>query len=257
MAGFEIGDPRRFDGQVAIVAGGASGIGRASALRLASLGATVVIADYAEEPLQKTLAELTGHGFDATSHVTDVSDPDSVQSLVDHARGRGEVSVLVNSAGITGPLDRPVHELDLSEFRHTVEVNLWGTVYLTKAVLPDMLAAGYGRMMHVASIAGKEGNPHMSPYNISKAGLIGFVKGAAKEYATKGVTINAIAPAVIRSPMVEDQPKDTLNYMLARIPMRRMGEPEEVAEVIAFAVSPACSFTTGVVFDASGGRATY
>jgi NAD(P)-dependent dehydrogenase (short-subunit alcohol dehydrogenase family) len=111
--------------------------------------------------------------------------------------------------------------------------------------------------MHVASIAGKEGNPHMSPYNISKAGLIGFVKGAAKEYATSGITINAIAPAVIRSPMVEDQPEDTMNYMLARIPMRRMGEPEEVAEVIAFAVSKACSFTTGVVFDASGGRATY
>jgi NAD(P)-dependent dehydrogenase (short-subunit alcohol dehydrogenase family) len=257
MGGFEAGDPRRFDGQVAIVAGGASGIGRASALRLAELGARVVIADYAKEQLEVTLQELVAAGFDASSHVTDVSDPDSVQALVDHARTLGEVSVLVNSAGITGPLDRPVHELDLSEFRHTVEVNLWGTVYLTKAVLPGMLAAGYGRMMHVASIAGKEGNPHMSPYNISKAGLIGFVKGAAKEYATSGVTINAIAPAVIRSPMVEDQPEDTLNYMLGRIPMRRMGEPEEVAEVIAFAVSRACSFTTGVVFDASGGRATY
>jgi len=257
MAGFDAGDPRRFDGQVAIVAGGASGIGRASALRLASLGATVVLADYAEEPLKKTLAELTDAGHTATSLVTDISDPDSVQALVNHANTHGVVSVLVNSAGITGPLDRPVHELALDEFRRTVDVNLWGTVYLTKALLPQMLEAGYGRMMHVASIAGKEGNPHMSPYNISKAGLIGFVKGAGKEYATTGITINAIAPAVIRSPMIEDQPEDTLNYMLARIPMRRMGEPEEVAEVIAFAVSKACSFTTGVVFDASGGRATY
>lgn len=257
MAGFEAGDSRRFDGQVAIVAGGASGIGRASAFRLASLGATVVVADYAPDQLQKTLAELVDAGYRATSCVTDVSDPDSVHGLVEHAAEHGDVSVLVNSAGITGPLDRPVHQLDLSEFRRTVDVNLWGTVYLTKAVLPAMLAAGYGRMMHVASIAGKEGNPHMSPYNISKAGLIGFVKGAAKEYATSGITINAIAPAVIRSPMVEDQPEDTLNYMLGRIPMKRMGEPEEVAEVIAFAVSRACSFTTGVVFDASGGRATY
>lgn len=257
MAEFEMGDPRRFDGQVAIVAGGASGIGRASALRLASLGATVVLADFAEKPLSSTLTELTDAGHNATSHVTDVSDPGSVQDLVRHANIHGEVSVLVNSAGITGPLDRPVHELGLEEFRRTVDVNLWGTVYLTKALLPQMLDAGYGRMMHVASIAGKEGNPHMSPYNVSKAGLIGFVKGAAKEYATSGITINAIAPAVIRSPMVEDQPEDTLNYMLARIPMRRMGEPEEVAEVIAFAVSRACSFTTGIVFDASGGRATY
>lgn len=257
MAGFEAGDPRRFDGQVAIVAGGASGIGRASALRLASLGAKVVLADYAEEPLKKTLADLAEAGHAGTSQVTDISDPDSVQALVDHANTLGVVSVLVNSAGITGPIDRPVHELALDEFRRTVDVNLWGSVYLTKALLPQMLEAGYGRMMHVASIAGKEGNPNMSPYNISKAGLIGFVKGAAKEYATTGVTINAIAPAVIRSPMVENQPEETINYMFSRIPMKRMGEPEEVAEVIAFAVSKACSFTTGAVFDASGGRATY
>jgi 3-oxoacyl-[acyl-carrier protein] reductase len=255
--GFPPGDPRRVDGQVAIVTGGASGIGRASAFRLGALGARVVLADYNEQALVATCTELVEAGVEAISHVTDVSDPANVATLIDAAHSLGEVSIMVNSAGITGPLDRKIHELDLEEFRRTVEVNLWGGVILTKAVLPDMLAQNYGRIMHVASIAGKEGNPHMSPYNMSKSGLIGFVKGAGKEYATHGISINAIAPAVIRSPMVEDQPEETLTYMLNRIPMRRMGEPEEVAEVIAFAVSPACSFTTGVVFDVSGGRATY
>lgn len=244
-------------GQVAIVTGGGSGIGAASARLLATRGASVVIADRDQSAGEAVAEEIVQSGDEAIAVATDVSHADDVATVVERARARGTVAILVNSAGVTGPLGKKAHELGIGEFDRTLGVNLRGAVLLTLEVLPDMIAAGYGRIMHVASIAGKEGNPGMTPYDASKAGLIGFVKGVAKEYATHGITVNAIAPAVIRGPMAEGEPQETIDYMLSRIPVGRMGEPTEVAETIAFAVSPACSFTTGFVFDASGGRATY
>jgi 3-oxoacyl-[acyl-carrier protein] reductase len=246
-----------FSNQVAIVVGGASGIGAATARLLAQRGATVVLADRNETDLMRMAETLSAEGLEVSPFAADISDATSVGKLVDWACEQGPLAVLVNSAGVTGPLDRPTHELSIEDFDNVYNINLRGGVLLTMAVLPHMVAASYGRILHVASIAGKEGNPNMAPYNMSKAGLIGFVKGCAKEYATTGITVNAIAPAVIRSPMMDGEPPEQIEYMLGKIPMRRVGEPGEVAEVIAFAVSPACAFTTGFVFDASGGRATY
>lgn len=246
-----------FSGQLAIVTGAASGIGLATARLLGQRGAKVLLADRNAGQLSSAEALLTGEGLKVSSCATDISVLEDVRALVEVARDQGGANVLVNSAGITGPLDRKTHELSIDDFDATFAVNLRGAVMLTQAVLPDMVAAGYGRILHVASIAGKEGNPNMAPYNIAKAGLIGFVKGCAKEYATQGITVNAIAPAVIRGPMMEGEPQEQIDYMLGKIPMRRLGEPEEVAEVIGFAVSQECRFTTGFVFDASGGRATY
>lgn len=246
-----------FSGELAIVTGAASGIGAATAKILAQRGAHVILVDRDRGKLKNMEGVLSAEGLSVSSNVTDISKPEDIAALVESARQRGSLSVVVNSAGITGPLDRKTHELTIEDFDKTYAINLRGAVLLTMAVLPDMVASGYGRIVHVASIAGKEGNPNMAPYNMAKAGLIGFVKGCAKEYATHGITVNAIAPAVIRSPMAEDEPPEQIEYMLGKIPMRRMGEPSEVAEVIAFAASRACGFTTGFVFDASGGRATY
>ena len=244
-------------GQLALVTGAASGIGAATAHLLGSRGAHVVLVDRDEAKLLEQHAALESEGVSVSHHVTDISQASDVSALLDFARSQGTPAVLVNSAGITGPLDRKTHQLDIADFDATYSINLRGAILLTMAVLPDMVEAGYGRIVHVASIAGKEGNPNMAPYNMAKSGLIGFVKGCAKEYATHGISVNAIAPAVIHSHMVEGEPPEQIEYMLGKIPMHRMGEPSEVAEVIAFAASPACSFTTGFVFDASGGRATY
>jgi len=252
-----VGNLSPLNGQLAIVTGAASGIGAATASLLASQGAAVVMADRDGELLEASVGKIRDEGHSVFGFVSDIADAESVEALVSFAQDHGTLSILVNSAGITGPLDRPTHELSIGDFDNTFAVNLRGAILLTMSVLPHMVNNEYGRILHVASIAGKEGNPNMAPYNMTKAGLIGFVKGCAKEYATQGITVNAIAPAVIRGPMVEGEPQEQIDYMLGKIPMRRMGEPRDVAEVIAFAVSPACSFTTGFVFDASGGRATY
>jgi 2-dehydro-3-deoxy-L-rhamnonate dehydrogenase (NAD+) len=246
-----------FTHQTAVVTGAGSGIGAATAKILAKRGADVVLADLDLPAAQRIAKMIVESGGKAVATETDISNNDSVQELMTFARSRGSLSVLVNSAGITGPLGRKVGELSIDDFNQTLAVNLLGTINLTLQALPSMVTNGYGRIAHVASIAGKEGNPMMAPYNTAKAGMIGFIKGCAKEYAGQGVTINAIAPAVIRSPMVESEPPSVVDYMISRIPMGRMGEPEEVAETLAFIVSKSCSFTTGFVFDASGGRATY
>ena len=246
-----------FRNQIAVVTGAASGIGLATARTLSQRGAAVVMADLDAARLADSGRSLQEEGLSVTWHATDIASAEQVGALIQHAKNLGPVQILVNSAGITGMLGTPTHEVPIQEFQRVIAVNLLGAILLTQAVLPDMVESKYGRIMHVSSIAGKEGNPMMTPYDASKSGLIGFVKGAAKEYATMGITINALAPAVIRSPMIEDQPQSVLDYMISRIPVGRIGEPSEVAEVIAFAVSPLCTFTTGFVFDASGGRATY
>jgi len=169
----------------------------------------------------------------------------------------GRIHAVVNCAGITGRTNVKGHEVDLADFDSVYRINLRGALVLSRAVLPAMLAQGYGRVLHVASIAGKEGNAGMAAYSATKAGLIGLVKSIAKDYPETGVTINALAPAVIRTPLVDALPEATVKYMTDKIPMHRCGDLSEVASMIAWIVSPACSFTTGFTFDLSGGRATY
>lgn len=247
---------REFKDQVVLVVGAASGIGRAAAQLIASRGGTVVIADLDIAGLSSLQTELGLKDNQVKS--VDTSNHLSIHSLIasvvaDHK----QIDALVNTAGIVGPTNTKVEDVDWAAFEKTLAINLFGTIWLTQEVLPHMKARKYGRIAHIASIAGKEGNPGMHAYNTSKAGMIGFIKGVGKEVATEGITINAFAPAVIRTPFNAGTSDETLKYMLGRIPMGRVGEPEEAAEMLAFMVSRACSFTTGFTFDASGGRATY
>lgn len=242
-------------GQTVIVVGAGSGIGRAAAQHFASASAYVVCADVDENAAQETAT----HAADTMSAVrTDVTSESSTTTLVEHALDRwGRIHAMVNCAGVPGPLGRRSHEVHVDELDRTYEVNLRGAFLLSRAVLPHMLEHQYGRIAMLASIAGKEGNPNMVGYSATKAGLIGMVKGQAKEYAQDGITINALAPAVIRTPFLDTQPEDVVDYMTARIPMGRTGTLEEVATMLTWMISPACSFTTGFTFDLSGGRATY
>lgn len=249
-------DLRDFTDQVVLVVGAASGIGKATAQLIAARGARVVIADLDTVGLTSLQSELGVND----NHVkkVDLSNQASIQSMVSSViADHGHIDALVNTAGIVGPTNTKVEDMDWAIFEKTVSINLFGAIWVTRSVLPHMKARKYGRIAHVASIAGKEGNPGMHAYNTSKAGLIGFVKGVGKEVAGDGITINAFAPAVIRTPFNAGTSDETLKYMLGRIPMGRVGEPEEAAEILAFMVSKACSFTTGFTFDASGGRATY
>ena len=249
-------DLRDFSGQVVLLVGAASGIGRSAAELILSRGATVVIADLDQAGLSSLQSDL-GINTNQVKSV-DMSDQKSIQALVANVISEhGQIDAVVNTAGIVGPTNTKLEDVEWALFEKTVTINLFGTIWLTQAVIPHMKSRKYGRIAHVASIAGKEGNPGMHAYNTSKSGMIGFIKGIGKEVATEGITINAFAPAVIRTPMNAGTSDETLKYMLGRIPMGRVGEPEEAAEMLAFMVSRACSFTTGFTFDASGGRATY
>ena len=249
-------DLRDFSGQVVLLVGAASGIGRSAAELILSRGATVVIADLDQAGLSSLQSDL-GINTNQVKSV-DMSDQKSIQALVANVISEhGQIDAVVNTAGIVGPTNTKLEDVEWALFEKTVTINLFGTIWLTQAVIPHMKSRKYGRIAHVASIAGKEGNPGMHPYNTSKSGMIGFIKGIGKEVSTEGITINAFAPAVIRTPMNAGTSDETLKYMLGRIPMGRVGEPEEAAEMLAFMVSRACSFTTGFTFDASGGRATY
>jgi NAD(P)-dependent dehydrogenase (short-subunit alcohol dehydrogenase family) len=242
-------------GHTVIVVGAGSGIGQAAAKHFVSAGANVICADRDEEGIRETV----GTAPDCMSAWrTDVTDPDNVDALMKHTVNRwGRIHALVNCAGITGPLGRRSHEVDENELDATYRVNLRGAFSLTRAVLPYMLEHRYGRIAMVASIAGKEGNPNMIGYSATKAGLIGMVKAQGKEYAQDGITINALAPAVIHTPFLDAQPRETIDYMTAKIPMGRTGTLEEASNMLTWMISPACSFTTGFTFDLSGGRATF
>ena len=245
-----------FNGQVVLIVGAASGIGRAAAQLIESRGGTVVIADINKVGLASLQKELGLKDKQVKS--VNLGDQSSIQALITSViSDHGQIDALINTAAVVGPTNTKVEDVEWAAFEQTVTINLFGTVWITQAVLPHMKAKKYGRIAHVASIAGKEGNPGMHAYNTSKAGMIGFIKGVGKEVASEGITINALAPAVIRTPMNADTSEETLKYMLARIPMGRVGEPEEAAEMLAFMASRACSFTTGFTFDTSGGRATY
>ena len=243
-------------GQSVIIAGAGSGIGRATAYALGALGCRVGCLDVNLAAAQET-AETIGEPA-AFALALDVTDATSVTDAVAAAVARLDgVQGLVNCVGITGRTNLLSHEVPVDDFDRVVAVNLRGALLLSRAVLPGMVERGYGRILHVASIAGKEGNAGMVSYSASKAGLIGMVKAQGKEYAGTGVTVNAVAPAVIHTPMVDAMPPEQVRYMTDRIPMGRLGELSEIAALIAFAISPATAFVTGFTWDMTGGRATY
>ncbi len=229
----------RFIGKRAVVTGGLSGIGEAVVRRIESEGGKVAIWD-------------VNGGI-----VTDISDYGSVEkSVAATVKQIGGIDILVNSAGITGPTV-PVTEFPLDGWMQTIAINLNGTFFTNKAVVPLMVAQNYGRIVNVASIAGKEGNPNASAYSASKAGVIGFTKSLAKELAKTNITVNAVTPAAVRTPIFDQMPQAHIDFMLAKIPKARFGTVDEVANLICWLASEECSFSTGAVFDVSGGRATY
>ena len=241
-----------------IVVGAASGIGAAATRHLAETGLRVFGLDRNEAGMTELAETLQREGFDVEAGVADITDPQSVRrAIADIAGKAGQIHALVNCAGITGKTNIKAHEVELENFDHVYAINLRGALIVTQEVLKQMLPHGYGRILHVASIAGKEGNAGMTAYSATKAGLIGLVKSMAKDYPETGITINALAPAVIRTPLVDALPDATVKYMTDKIPMKRVGELAEAAQMIAWIVSPACSFTTGFTFDLTGGRATY
>lgn len=237
-----------FDNQVIVITGAASGLGKAAAKLIQSRGATVISLDLNKEGLAGA----------TESYQLDVSDQAAVFKVIADIQSKHKrIDALINCAGYPGPTTEFVEDIKWPDYEKVMAVNLYGAIWLTQAVLPIMKSQKYGRIVQVASIAGKEGNPKMAPYNTSKSGLIGFVKGVAKEVATLGITVNALAPAVIKTPINENTSEEMLKYMVAKIPAGRLGEVDEVAEIISFMASKACSFTTGFTFDISGGRATY
>jgi 2-dehydro-3-deoxy-L-rhamnonate dehydrogenase (NAD+) len=245
----------QFKGQVAIITGAASGLGLAIAKRLHAVGVRVAMFDLNQGALQAASQEV---GENAAVFPADITDEAQVSRCVTQIGQQfGRIDILVNSAGVTGRTNVKSHEVELADFRWVFEVNVVGSFLTSRSVLPWMLERNYGRILHIASVSGKEGNAGMLAYSASKAAVIGMTKAQGKEYAETGITVNALAPAVIRTPMVEALPEEQVKYMTDKIPMRRCGTLEEVAHMSAFIVSPGASFTTGFTFDLTGGRATY
>ncbi len=243
----------RFSDRVAVVTGGGSGIGEAIALRIAAEGGRVVVFDREPAALERVSAQ---HGLEALQ--VDVADGEAVEARIAQVVGRfGRLDIAVNSAGIVGPTSTTIVAYPAADFQNVLNVNLVGSFNLTKYAIQAMLPRNYGRVLLLASMAGKDGNPGMAGYVAAKAGVIGLVKAIGKEYAETGITVNGLAPAVIRTPMNEKTAPEQLRYLTDRIPMKRLGTVEEAAALACWIVSEESSFTTGFVFDLSGGRATY
>lgn len=243
--------------KVALVTGAARGIGAAIAERLARDGACVAIADLDEAAAAQQAERIARTGGGAFAVRLDVADPGSARQAVETVIEReGRLDVLVNNAGVAG-LAAPVAKYPEDEWRRILSIDLDGVFYCCKAVLPHMLERGSGRIVNIASISGKEGNPNMAAYSTAKAGVIGFTKALAKEVATSGIYVNCVTPAVIATEILTQLSDEAVGYMTARIPMGRTGQPAEVAALVAWLASDECSFSTGAVFDISGGRATY
>jgi len=243
----------RFSGRTAVITGGASGLGREVARRIVAEGGKVVLWDIDPEWLEEAKADV------GAAHVIafDVTDRAAVEAAAkESAEQLGRIDVLVNSAGITGATG-PVQDYPVDSWLAVIDVNLNGVFYCCRAVVPYMLANGYGRIVNVASVAGKEGNPNASAYSASKAGVIGLTKSLGKELATKGVIANAVTPATFESPILAQLPASQVEYMLSKIPMGRLGDVKETAAMVCFMASEECSFTTASTFDTSGGRTTF
>ncbi len=240
-------------GQFAIVTGAATGIGEAIARRLSAAGASVAVADIDEAAAAATAAQIP-NAFPV--HI-DITSADSVSKAVAAVVAKfGKIDILVNNAGTAGKVGTLVDQTE-EEWRRVIDINLMGVFLCTRAVMPLLRKQGYGRVVNLASIAGKEGNPNMSAYSATKAAVIGFTKSVAKEVATENICVNAVSPAVVQTKILDQLTPQQVSYMTDKIPMRRTGKPEEIAAVVHFLASPDCSFVTGQCYDASGGRATY
>jgi 3-oxoacyl-[acyl-carrier protein] reductase len=244
----------RFAGRCAVVTGGVSGIGAGIAARLASEGARLSLWDRDAG----TLGDVHARSHGATHTVAvDVADAQAVQdATTETLRAMGKIDILIASAGITGP-NAPVADYPIDAWNRVVDVNLNGVFYCNRAVVPSMQKSGYGRIVNIASVAGKEGNPNAAAYSASKAGVIGLTKSLGKELAGTEIRVNCVAPAAVRTPIFDQMTPQHLDFMLSKIPLGRFGEVDEIAALVCWLASEECSFSTGAVFDISGGRATY
>ncbi len=249
-----MGAGQRFEGMTAVVTGGGSGIGLAVAERLVAEGGEVMLWDVDQRRLDEATAKLGGR---ARARRVDVTDPDDVERAAEEAEGALDgVDVLVCSAGVAGA-NAPVVDYPIAEWKRVFDINVNGLFYCNRFIARSMKEQRYGRIVNIASIAGKEGNPNASAYSASKAAVIGLTKSLGKELAKDGVTVNVVAPATIDTPILEQVSPAHIAYMRSKIPMERFGTVEEAAALVCWLASSECSFSTGAVFDLSGGRATY
>ena len=245
---------QRFAGRVAVVTGGVSGIGFAIAQRLAAEGARLAVWDSDEAGLAGLSAKL---GVEVLASALDLTDPAAVRMAAELTHGTlGRLDILVASAGITGP-NGPAWEYPIDAWQRVIDVNVNGVYYCNRAVIPLMLKGGWGRIVNIASIAGKEGNPNAVAYSASKAAVIGLTKSIGKELANTEIRVNCVTPAAVKTPLFAQMSQSQIDFMLSKIPMARFGTTEEVAAMVCWLASEEASFSTGAVFDCSGGRATY
>lgn len=241
-------------GHTAVVTGAAQGIGEAIARRLADAGALVAIVDLNYEKANRAAESIGAHSFAIQADVTSAKSVEN--ALAQFLQHTSRIDILVNNAGIAGRA-APITEQTDEDWQAAIAINLTGVFNWCRAVVPHMRARQYGRIVNIASIAGKEGNPRMVPYSATKAGVIALTKSLGKELATEGICVNAVSPAVVHTPILDQLTPQQVAYMTERIPMGRTGKPEEIAAVVHFLASPDCSFVTAQCYDVSGGRATY